>query len=84
VGEPDAYAGELPVLFVTLKPDAQASEDELLAWVRERVDDPAARPRSLTLLPTMPMTLVGKIFKPELRHLAAKSRRDAGHGGPKT
>jgi fatty-acyl-CoA synthase len=64
VGEPDAYAGELPVLFVTLKPDAQASEDELLAWVRERVDDPAARPKSLTLLPTMPMTLVGKIFKP--------------------
>jgi fatty-acyl-CoA synthase len=77
VGEPDAYAGELPVLFVTLKPDAQASEDELLAWVRERVDDPAARPKSLTLLPTMPMTLVGKIFKPELRQLAAKARQDS-------
>jgi fatty-acyl-CoA synthase len=83
VGEPDAYAGELPVLFVTLKPDAQSTEDELLAWVRERVDDPAARPRSVTLLPTMPMTLVGKIFKPELRQLAARARQDAAVAGQK-
>jgi fatty-acyl-CoA synthase len=77
VGEPDAYAGELPVLFVTLKPDSRASEDELLSWVRERVDDPAARPKSVTILQTMPMTLVGKVFKPELRQLAQKARQDS-------
>ncbi len=77
VGEPDAYAGELPVLFVTLRPDAQATQDELLYWVRERVDDPAARPKSVTILQTMPMTLVGKVFKPELRQLAQKARQDS-------
>ncbi|OYT88815.1 MAG: acyl-CoA synthetase [Burkholderiales bacterium PBB3] len=71
VGEPDAYAGELPVVFVTLKPGAHALEDELLAYVRDRVDEPPARPKSVTILATMPMTLVGKIFKPELRQLAA-------------
>jgi fatty-acyl-CoA synthase len=75
IGEPDAYAGELPVVFVTLKPGAQAHEDELLAYVRERVDELSARPKSVTVLPSMPMTLVGKIFKPELRDMAAKAKR---------
>lgn len=77
VGEPDAYAGELPVVFVTLKPAAQASIDELLAYVRERVDEPPARPKSVTVLQTMPMTLVGKIYKPELRQLAAVAKQMA-------
>ncbi|MFZ4478725.1 MAG: acyl-CoA synthetase [Rhodoferax sp.] len=71
VGAPDAYAGELPVLFVTLAPGAAASEAELLEFVRQRVDEPPARPKSVTVLQTMPMTLVGKIYKPELRQLAA-------------
>jgi len=71
VGQADAYAGELPVVFVTLKPGAQANAAELLAYVRERVDEPPARPKSVTVLASMPMTLVGKIFKPELRQLAA-------------
>ncbi len=73
VGAPDAYAGELPVVFVTLAPGAVASEAELLDFVRERVDEPPARPKSVTVLQTMPMTLVGKIYKPELRQLAAKA-----------
>ena len=83
VGEPDAYAGELPVVFVTLKPGAQADEAELLAYVCERVDEPPARPRSVTVLPNMPMTLVGKIFKPELRQLAAKTKHGSAGGNPK-
>jgi fatty-acyl-CoA synthase len=73
VGAPDAYAGELPVVFVTLAPGAMASEAELLEFVRDRVDEPPARPKSVTVLQTMPMTLVGKIYKPELRQLAAKA-----------
>ena len=84
VGEPDAYAGELPVVFVTLKPGAQANEAELLAYVCERVDEPPARPRSVTVLPTMPMTLVGKIFKPELRQLAAQTKQGSPGSHPKT
>jgi fatty-acyl-CoA synthase len=81
IGEPDAYAGELPVVFVTLKPGAEADEDELLAYVRERVDEPPARPKSVTVLPSMPMTLVGKIFKPELRQLAARAKQNSlDHG----
>ena len=84
VGEPDAYAGELPVVFVTLKPGAYAQEAELLAFVRDRVDEPPARPKSVTVLATMPMTLVGKIFKPELRQLAANRKQDATASTTKT
>lgn len=70
VGAPDAYAGELPVAFATLKAGAQVSEAELLAFTAERVDEAPARPKSLTILERMPVTNVGKIYKPELRTLA--------------
>ncbi len=75
VGAPDAYAGELHVVFVTLVPGATATESELLEFVRAHVDEPPARPKSVTVLQTMPMTLVGKIYKPELRQFAAQSKQ---------
>ena len=70
VGAPDAYAGELPVAFVTLKAGAQVSEDELLAFTVSRVDEAPAKPKSVTVLQHMPVTNVGKIYKPTLRTLA--------------
>jgi fatty-acyl-CoA synthase len=70
VGAPDAYAGELPVVFVTLKAGAQATEAELLAFTAQRVDEAPAQPKSITMLERMPVTNVGKIYKPELRTLA--------------
>ena len=70
VGAPDAYAGELPVAFATLKPGAQVSAEELLAFTAERVDEAPAKPKRITLLERMPVTNVGKIYKPELRTLA--------------
>ncbi len=70
VGAPDAYAGELPVVFVTLKAGAQATEAELLAFTAQRVDEAPAQPKSITVLERMPVTNVGKIYKPELRTLA--------------
>lgn len=72
VGAPDAYAGELPVVFATLRPGASASEEELLAFTAARVDEAPARPKSVTIIDSMPMTNVGKIYKPELRLLAAR------------
>jgi fatty-acyl-CoA synthase len=71
VGAPDAYAGEMPVVFATLIPGASATEDELLAFVIERVDEPPARPKRVTILEAMPLTNVGKIYKPDLRTMAA-------------
>ncbi|MBV8468364.1 MAG: acyl-CoA synthetase [Burkholderiaceae bacterium] len=71
VGAPDAYAGELPVAFVTLVAGASVSEAELLAFTAEHVDETPARPRSVVVLDAMPLTTVGKIYKPQLQQLAA-------------
>lgn len=71
VGAPDAYAGELPVVFATLVPGASATEDELLAFTAARVDEAPAKPKSVIVIENMPMTNVGKIYKPELRSMAA-------------
>jgi fatty-acyl-CoA synthase len=73
VGMIDAYAGELPVVFATLRPDCSATEDELLEHVRNHVDEPPARPKWVRILDAMPMTNVGKIYKPELREIASKA-----------
>jgi fatty-acyl-CoA synthase len=73
VGAPDAYAGELPVAFATLKPGSDVTEAELLAFTAEGVDEGPAKPKSITVLAAMPVTNVGKIYKPELRTLATAS-----------
>jgi len=67
VGEPDAYAGELPVVFLTLRPGAEASAAEILAAVAPRIGERAAVPRRVTVLEAMPMTAIGKLYKPALR-----------------
>lgn len=73
VGAPDAYAGELPVAFATLRPGASATEAELTAFTAAGVDEAPAKPKSVVIIEHMPMTNVGKIYKPELRMLAAKN-----------
>jgi fatty-acyl-CoA synthase len=77
VGAPDAYAGELPVAFATLVPGMKASEAELLAFTAARVDEAPAKPKSVVVIEHMPMTNVGKIYKPELRALAARKVAEA-------
>ena len=72
VGQPDAYAGELPVGYVQLKPGARVEPGELEAWVRERTPERAAVPVQIIPIDPMPLTGVGKVFKPQLRWDAAK------------
>jgi fatty-acyl-CoA synthase len=72
VGQPDPYAGELPVAYVQLKPDATIAPGELEAWVRERTPERAAVPVAIIPIATMPLTGVGKVFKPQLRWKAAE------------
>ena len=62
---------------MTLVPGASATEDELLAFVAQRVDEAPARPRTVAIIDKMPMTNVGKIYKPELRAMAARRVAEA-------
>lgn len=70
VGMPDGYAGELPVIFVALAPGQSVETAELQRYIGERIPEPPARPRHLFVLNTIPVTGVGKIYKPALRDLA--------------
>ena len=71
VGQPDAYAGELPVGYVQLKPGAKVEPGELETWVRERTPERAAVPVQIIPIDPIPLTGVGKVFKPKLRWDAA-------------
>jgi fatty-acyl-CoA synthase len=72
VGEPDAYAGELPVAYVQLKADGKAEAAELSKWVAARTPERAAVPTQIYIVDNIPLTAVGKVFKPALRTDAAE------------
>jgi fatty-acyl-CoA synthase len=72
VGKPDAYAGELPVAYVVLKAGATVTEQDLLDYAQQTVKERAAIPKSIVILDQMPLTAVGKIFKPPLRSDAVR------------
>jgi len=73
VGMPDGYAGELPVCFLTLRPSAFVSDAELHAHAQQHIGERPAWPKHFYIVDAIPVTSVGKIFKPELRcHAAAR------------
>jgi fatty-acyl-CoA synthase len=67
VGEPCALKGELPLAYVQLRPGRPVDVDELLALCQREVPERAAVPIDVVVIGTMPVTAVGKIFKPALR-----------------
>jgi fatty-acyl-CoA synthase len=71
VGRPDTYAGEIPMLFVSQQPGVSIDPQALAAFVQERILEPPARPHAVTIVQDMPVTPIGKIFKPKLREIAA-------------
>ncbi len=90
VGQPDVYAGELPCAYVSVAEeydgDLSALPDELRAFAKENVSERAAAPVYVEVVETMPLTAVGKIFKPDLQARAvgrvlAGALVDAGAAG---
>lgn len=78
IGRPDPHAGEVPVAYVQLRPGATAGEAELLRFAASQMAERAAVPKAIHVVDAMPLTGVGKIFKPELRRReVADSLRDA-------
>ncbi|SFC66033.1 acyl-CoA synthetase [Tropicimonas isoalkanivorans] len=77
IGQPDAFAGELPCAYIELVEGGQVTVEDLLAFVRPRISERAAIPKYMEILPELPKTAVGKIFKPALRKLAITRIYDA-------
>lgn len=66
VGKPDSVAGEIPKAFVVLREGTSATKKEIVDFVNERVASYKAI-REVEFRTELPMTLVGKVLKRELR-----------------
>jgi fatty-acyl-CoA synthase len=66
VGSPDAYAGELPVAYVQLKPGLVVTEADLMEHAARTIPEKVAAPKRVKILSSLPTTAVGKLFKPAL------------------
>jgi fatty-acyl-CoA synthase len=74
VGMPDQYAGEVPMLFVVPAPGQAIDVSALQAHLERNTMEPPAKPKRVVVLEALPVTAVGKIFKPTLRDLAIKEK----------
>jgi fatty-acyl-CoA synthase len=78
VGQPDRHSGEVPVAFVALALGSELTPAELIAWASDHVPERAAAPKHVEIVDEIPLTAVGKPYKPELRRRAAEqAARDA-------
>ena len=66
VGVPDEYRGETVKAFVSLRPGATVTPDELIAFCKERMSA-YKYPRQVELLDEIPKTVTGKLLRRELR-----------------
>lgn len=67
IGQPDAYAGELPCAYITLAAEATVNLQEIEGYIRKNIPERAAIPVYIEVMNRLPVTAVGKIFKPTLR-----------------
>jgi acyl-CoA synthetase (AMP-forming)/AMP-acid ligase II len=69
IGVPDDEAGEAVTLFVTARPGANVTPDEVLAVCRQHLPKHMV-PQSVLVLDALPLNANGKIAKPRLREMA--------------
>jgi fatty-acyl-CoA synthase len=67
VGRPDAHAGEVPLAYVQIQEGSDLTAEKILEHLKKTVGERAAIPKEVILLDEVPLTPVGKIFKPALR-----------------
>ncbi len=79
VGRPDVRLGEEVVAFVSLRPGAEATAEELVEHARRHL---AANkyPRQITIVPAVPLTTVGKLDRKKLRQWVADAADGQARG----
>ena len=65
IGVPDAYRGQAPKLFVTLREGSTATEAEITAFLAERLNR-IEIPKAIEIRDSLPKTLIGKLSRKEL------------------
>jgi len=78
IGVEDQYRGQSPKGFVTLKPGATATGEELRAFLADKVSK-IELPHEIEIRDALPKTLIGKLSKKEL--VEESKRRGPAFGG---
>jgi long-chain acyl-CoA synthetase len=73
VGRPDPRLGEEVVAFVSLRPGAEVTAEELTEYAKRHLAG-TKYPREITIVPAVPLTSVGKLDRKKLRQWAAEGR----------
>lgn len=66
IGKPDSIAGEVPKAFIVLKDSVNATKEEIMTFIGERVA-PYKIVREVEFRESLPMTSVGKVLRKKLR-----------------
>jgi long-chain acyl-CoA synthetase len=82
VGRPDPRLGEEVVAFVSLRPGATATADDLVTHARGRLSATKS-PREVHVVDSIPLTSVGKLDRKALRRLLAAMSPSAQQASPR-
>lgn len=72
VGRPDVHAGEVPIAYVQVSDTSRLDAAELLALAKKNIGERAAVPKEVIIIPELPLTSIGKTYKPALKRDALK------------
>ena len=83
VGRPDPHSGEVPVAYVQAREGKTVTAPELLEFATGLISERAAIPKRIYVVDALPLTAVGKTFKPALgmREIESVVRDEAAAAG---
>jgi acyl-CoA synthetase (AMP-forming)/AMP-acid ligase II len=71
IGIPDERLGEVGMAYVVLRPEREATADEIIAWSRDEMANYKV-PRAVELVDELPLNASGKVLKYQLRERAQR------------
>jgi long-chain acyl-CoA synthetase len=71
IGVPDQYRGEAVKAFITLRPGANATADEVIEFCRANLAKYKV-PSLIEFMPSLPKSAVGKVLRRELREMESQ------------
>jgi long-chain acyl-CoA synthetase len=73
IGVPDQYRGEAVKAFITLRPGANATADEVIEFCRANLAKYKI-PSLIEFMPSLPKSAVGKVLRRELREMESQKQ----------
>jgi long-chain acyl-CoA synthetase len=74
IGVPDQYRGEAVKAFITLRPGANATADEVIEFCRANLAKYKV-PSLIEFMPSLPKSAVGKVLRRELREMESQKQK---------